>query len=450
MTRYNDDWEAQLKQSPFKKDLFTMEHMEKVQRNLRERRHVLMVRSKGFIVSFSALMMVILILFATQPGWPQAIATQIGSWFQSEAESNIVPDPPLQPEASEDEVRFKGTTYAMASPGYWPSEAPLFEVNPELAYPLLEKTEDFVKIQAGDQTGWVSAWYITSAEEVGQTIEPVAWRETVVIEPTAFYAYPDFEAPSGFELPQGKVVRILATYGEWVHVDFQLYAEPMAGDKWIPQSALSPQYDAQQAKEGFLRFTGEGSYIYSDEEGTQPKEHITTMTTVFIADEAGNTYRISSPGGRTGYIHKSDFIPNPYSLGEGTYLEPSVKALEAFEQFRSTRDEESLRGLEPVEIFKLYQRASLVGDAGLVYDLLNHDSGYELPTREEYIEEASLPSDPNKLELLQTFAITKVKTEYTNNDEAYIVPDDHESGEWFFRLLKNDEGIWKVSWLAMQ
>lgn len=460
MTRHKDEWEDQLKHTPFSRGLFTARHIEQVQRKLREQGELSSIRRrKAFLVAIPVLTITAVLMLAIQPSWPQTLANQIDSWFQPQSE--IAPKPHSeprildsekesdpQPEIVQDKIKVKGYTYALASPSYWTAEAPVFEVRPDQAYPTLESTAQFVRIQDGEQTGWVGAWYIETDEKPADIIQQAIWHEVVVVQPTMFYAYPNTDAPTGYELPSGKIVRILAEYEDWVNVDFMLYAEPMSGDKWIPKHALSSEFDRQLAKEGFVRFAGIGSYIYSDEAGMQPKEHITTLVAVFIEEETDATYRISAPGGRSGYIRKTDFIPNPFSLGSGTYLEISDASMEAFIQFQKNRDDEALRGLEPFEVFKLYHRANLMREADLVYSLLNHDPEYEIPNRETFMEEYDFSN--HDLDQLRVFATTRVKTQYANEEEAYIVPEHAEEQDWFFRLTKNDQGIWKVSWLAMQ
>lgn len=109
-------------------------------------------------------------------------------------------------------------------------------------------------------------------------------------------------------------------------------------------------------------------------------------------------------------------------------------------------------GLEPEDLFKIYQHAKLKDDASLLYDLLSYSPDDGSPSREQYIEEykehARLNYE-NSLNFITKAIGTEVKTEL-EGDEAYIRPVQEEDGEWFFRVIRNGDGIWKVAWLAMQ
>lgn len=67
------------------------------------------------------------------------------------------------------------------------------------------------------------------------------------------------------------------------------------------------EYNDEEAREGYLRLTNGGSYIYADPDG---KER----------------------------------VPNPFGLTRGTYLELSKDTDAAFKRFIESRNDEDLRG----------------------------------------------------------------------------------------------------------
>lgn len=452
MKRYSSDWEQRLTSPPFTRNQFTEKHKNQVQKQI-QLRHLQRNRRKWLYISVPAAVACILaLLFLIQPEVFRPLVNQVNTWF---AEQEEMPQPqpqleqqePLHPDLT---VKFKGRTMAFLDPQYWSSNHEELIVTSGQEYSLLEEKDDFVKVQIEGQAGWVPSWYV-GGENEAERITALEPYEMIVRAPTYFYAYPDQQAPAGFELEEGSVVQVLQQYDDWFAVHIQLYAEPMLGDKWIHKDALI-EYSDKDAKEGYLRLTNGGSYIYADPDRNQQKEHISTMTSVRIEEEFEGMYRITSPGGRSGYIMKEDFVPNPFGMTRGTYLELPPALEETLNQFIESRDDEALRGLEPVDLFIIYQHAQIMADPGLLFDLIVHHPDDERPSREQYIreyEEHALLNERNTLNFIYRVLGTEFKA-VVEGDEAYVQPLHQEDDDWIFRLVKNQDGIWKVSWYAMQ
>lgn len=158
------------------------------------------------------------------------------------------------------------------------------------------------KIKAGDKTGWVSIWYFTEEAKDIRFGDP---HELIVMQPVTFSFYPNEEEPYGFELMAGKVVQVTKRYNDWVSVHMIKHNSGYPGDIWIKREHLVA-YDENMASEGILVL---GSKIY-DEAGLLKEEQ--SGFPVTITGEQGDKYKFEAAGGKTGYIFKEDFVPNPF------------------------------------------------------------------------------------------------------------------------------------------
>lgn len=146
----------------------------------------------------------------------------------------------------------------------------------------------------------------TNKEAERVDVTPTEW---IIESPIVFSAKPNEAKPSGYELFAGKVVQVTQTSGEWVKVNIFTYDGPYDGDIWLPKKVLT-QWEAAKAQEGRLR---EGANVYA-ENGSMIKAP--SNTPIRIEESSGERYRISAPGGFTGFIDKADFLPNPFSKNE--------------------------------------------------------------------------------------------------------------------------------------
>ncbi len=158
------------------------------------------------------------------------------------------------------------------------------------------------KIKARDKSGWASVWYFTDEAKDIRFGDP---HELIVLQPVTFSYYPNEEDPYGFELATGKVVQVIKRYNDWVSVRAIIHDPGYPGDIWIKRDHLIA-YDENMASEGILVL---GSKVY-DEAGRVKEDK--SGFPVTITGEQGDKYKFEAAGGKTGYIFKEDFVPNPF------------------------------------------------------------------------------------------------------------------------------------------
>lgn len=153
------------------------------------------------------------------------------------------------------------------------------------------------------------------------------------------------------------------------------------------------------------------------------------------------------------------------NLHEGWVLSP--QQLELYETFTRQPNDALLKGLEPVDIFKWYMRAVLLGDFDVVYALFIQGSEYAVPSREEFLN--GVAGDPEGVQRGKVQSKTLEQNyrleQRMEGDAALIVmtlngkqnPKDEVAGlgvvledQKGFGLTRNKEGVWKVNWMPMQ
>ncbi|MFK7691584.1 hypothetical protein [Paenibacillus sp. HJGM_3] len=142
-----------------------------------------------------------------------------------------------------------------------------------------------------------------------------------------------------------------------------------------------------------------------------------------------------------------------------------------YEAFARQPDETWLKGLEPLDIFRWYMRAKLLGDFNTLYGLYVDMEGYEKPSLEQFLSD--IAGDPEgvrrgkqmslsierdyQLEqridgdaalIVMTLNGSKLSNQSRNGNEAGLgtVLEDQIG----FGLTKNKAGVWKVNWMPMQ
>lgn len=154
--------------------------------------------------------------------------------------------------------------------------------------------------------------------------------------------------------------------------------------------------------------------------------------------------------------------------GNGTVAEeimdaprtPSVFDLTPAEQssyaaFKNEQMDELLRGLNPIQVLKLYIKAVEEGDLVTQYALHIQDGEFEKPTLEQFLADAK--NDPigernnwKQVKTLREFA-SGFSVEPTADKEAVVwitYKDNREKTA--YRLQPSKKGFWKVGWLAIQ
>lgn len=186
-----------------------------------------------------------------------------------------------------------------------------FEGNTTDTYYIEESAGDHVKlIDPYGNAGWVPRWYIVGESPTNDRVQEIAEPYPMIVDkPVTYRLYPDEPTPSGFELWAGKVVNVVRTYGDdWLEIEIITYDSPYLENKWLRKDELIP-YEASKAREGY---TSHLAILY-DENGRE-LQSLPLITYVYINGEQGDRYWVTAGGGISGYIDKTDFIPDPFSF----------------------------------------------------------------------------------------------------------------------------------------
>ncbi|MCE0451217.1 MULTISPECIES: hypothetical protein [Brevibacillus] len=146
--------------------------------------------------------------------------------------------------------------------------------------------------------------------------------------------------------------------------------------------------------------------------------------------------------------------------GAETPAPPSIFDLKTEEQDRYynymyEKKDELLRGLSPIDVWKLYVQAQQEGQLEMQYALHIEDDGFEKPTLEQYLED--MKKDPvgarNSWKQLKTMRelANDLTLEQTSDKEAVVwVTFKDNRDKVGYKMQKNKQGIWKLSWMARQ
>lgn len=470
MKESRPDWYERLKTGPFREAAFTEERMKEIGRNARngggEKRYRgwLVASGVGLIAVVLAMVLVMQPVhwFGDGPTvWaPTGTSEPTNTPQPSEAPK---PTPTKEQKPLEGDYYVLGETGAYAEPNGWTMHKPEYAVKPGVPLKVMDSVNGFALVeQEGNRLGWVNDWYLNRDKEES-AVAAVTPYLMLVMDPVAFRLSPMEGVPSGFKLGVGKVVRIYKEYQEWVCIEISTYDQPYGGEFWLRKSELS-DWDPGLAKEGILR---EGADV-RDNEG-DPLQ-LGSLSSVIIEEvlEDGR-YRIGAAGGFVGYIQAQDFIANPFLLGsefrrllssQMTWTWHMTSAeFTAYEMFAASRDEELLRGLSPIEVFRYYVQASLENDWETIYALYIHDPDHGVPDYDSFMsevpryEETTLGAWQMWERLKLDYRLAE-EVEQTGEGHALIriIPFNGGTGEEEkgFQLIRNEAGIWKVGWLPMQ
>lgn len=463
------DWYDKLKSEPFPRKPFTMDDIYSIEQKVSESAPRRRLRKPGFPVrrrTLPVLAAVLLCLAAAAflfRGELAPAVTKAWSGFMKPTEPPQATVPPVQQETGT--FYLKGDVTVVSEPVAFGDEETDTTVNSEKPVTVLEKRNGFVKI---GEKRWIPEWYLN--KDADKRLKEVRLsqflteRPVVTVEPyygviatgVNFSLYPGEPKPSGGVLKYGRVVQVIRDYQDWVCVNvFSYDGRKYAGDKWVPKQNVGV-YDSSGVQEGLLKEQVEAL------SPTGTPAYLSRGGKIVIEGETDGLYRIRSTTGFTAKIHKSDFLPNPFlGLDRKEDTDPQwyftqEERLGRYESFANTRTDDSLKGLEPIDIFRYYVMASEKGDWETVYALLIKGSGYATPSREQYLTDIGREPDADKQAKQKWDALRKDYTLYqeTSGDSAYIVMTKRGSAsvedKKGFSLTRNKAGIWKVSWPPMQ
>ncbi|RAV17754.1 hypothetical protein [Paenibacillus contaminans] len=128
---------------------------------------------------------------------------------------------------------------------------------------------------------------------------------------------------------------------------------------------------------------------------------------------------------------------------------------ERYDRFAEKKDDELLRGLSPLDVFKFYVKASEAGDYDTQYALYIKDPGHEVPSYKTYINDISRDQEAlnRSKQMWAELKLSYGLAEEIDGDRALIrisKGNGNQEEEKGFQLVKNKDGIWKAAWMPMQ
>ncbi|MDD9269293.1 RNA polymerase subunit sigma [Paenibacillus sp. GCM10023248] len=125
---------------------------------------------------------------------------------------------------------------------------------------------------------------------------------------------------------------------------------------------------------------------------------------------------------------------------------------EVYSNFQKDLNEQHLKVLEPISIAKLYVQARLDNKNEVAYELYTDKSGYVQWSKEE---DKKIPSSDRgtKEQILKTFRnIENGGFVQLSDFEGYIEYQSSEDAQSKsgFKMIKDDDGIWNVSFTPIQ
>ncbi|MCT8137317.1 hypothetical protein H1D32_05900 [Anaerobacillus sp. CMMVII] len=156
----------------------------------------------------------------------------------------------------------------------------------------------------------------------------------------------------------------------------------------------------------------------------------------------------STPVLFTANDHRADGLESR-TMNDSNWL--SLELLKTYQQFADTKDEEILRGLSPIEIFKFYFYAQELQDYETQYAFFIQDEMYIkiFPTVSDFVSAIESESREEHLQLIEEIKSTENLEEiFYNETSAGILISEEKAIS--FGLTKSENGIWRVNWLPFQ
>lgn len=198
------------------------------------------------------------------------------------------------------------------------------------------------------------------------------------------------------------------------------------------------RYSILYEKKGDASFK---NFYYDMEKGEMAKTLFTWQSDRFIRTE----YKECAP--------TSDPEAQSTSASHWSFASADIEKL--YGRFAEEKDDELLRELSPLDVFRFYAKASEAGDYSTQYALYIKDSGYEVPSYKSFLNDISQDqgeadrSRQKWAELKSSYALT----EEIDGNRALIRMSNgtgNVEDEKGFQLIKNKDGIWKAAWMPMQ
>lgn len=122
---------------------------------------------------------------------------------------------------------------------------------------------------------------------------------------------------------------------------------------------------------------------------------------------------------------------------------------DTYERFKLAYDDNLLKDLSPISIVKLYVQSKLDGNKEAEYALYTTRPDYVLWTKEEHLSYPALDSGAKEQILVDFSGIEEGKFIQTSEFEGYI-SFMNANGEMGCRMVKDENGVWKVAFMPTQ
>lgn len=159
---------------------------------------------------------------------------------------------------------------------------------------------NFVEIEVNGERCWINDWYITASKPVNRTNNEMKYvLNTAILKP-----FPEEAATFNYDeiIERGKVVVIQAEYEDWYCVQILRYSEPLYDNYWIRKDEVGI-LDDEDIREGKIKPNAELLTL----SGQAMSEKIESYIVVEVYND--EYLKFDAPGGITGLIKKSDFLP---------------------------------------------------------------------------------------------------------------------------------------------
>lgn len=129
--------------------------------------------------------------------------------------------------------------------------------------------------------------------------------------------------------------------------------------------------------------------------------------------------------------------------------------LAVYREFSRTKSNQILSRLSPTEICRLYFHAIKSGDPATQYALYVQGPQYPTPSYKQFLKDINSDKvgmqNTKLLILIVEQDVKFVRERFVNEQEAVIeILSKSGNPPLYFRMIKNNQGIWKVAWTPLQ
>ncbi|WP_010097867.1 hypothetical protein [Ornithinibacillus scapharcae] len=195
------------------------------------------------------------------------------------------------------------------------------------------------------------------------------------------------------------------------------------------------------------------SKIVDVEKGSATEITITPETIVYeYSPEGSSIYLVMDE-----YVGISGQVTKSYD----ETIALSKELMQLYEEYKTTADDQLLKGLSAFDVFKLYHYANYLGDLEVEYALFSKSDSFPHPNMESFVTETKNAQTQSSYTAVQAKDFYEEMLQIKQFDEIqlrsnevlirYTTISDSGRDDHGFRLyLHEDLGIYKVAWMPIQ